>query len=121
MSNDSQQRIQEIIDRYLTEDQVERRVSDRFRTWLASDGHVDEKYEALRKAFEREVRFNPNPSRKVLDSYREIVEAIESGEAVIRPVRSKLRKKRILRIVTVAVPVLIAAASALYLISQRPQ
>lgn len=69
MNTDPQKTIQEIIDLYLGEEHPDEHTQEQFRAWLAGDGHRKEKYEALEKAFEREVRFDPAPSRKILDSY----------------------------------------------------
>ena len=59
MSTDPQKTIQEIIDLYLGEEHPDEHTQEQFRAWLAGDGHRKEKYEALEKAFEREVRFDP--------------------------------------------------------------
>ena len=115
MSTDPQKTIQEIIDLYLGEENPDEHTRKQFRTWLAGDGHRKEKYEALEKAFEREVRFDPKPSRKVLDSYREMTGAARSAGAG----RSRLRKRTALRIAAAVVPVLIAAAAVLYLLNLR--
>ena len=115
MSTDPQKTIQEIIDLYLGEEHPDEHTQEQFRAWLAGDGHRKEKYEALEKAFEREVRFDPAPSRKVLDSYREMTGAARGAGVE----RSRSRKRTALRIAAAAVPALIAAATILYLLNQR--
>ena len=93
MNTDPQKTIQEIIDLYLGEEHPDEHTQEQFRAWLAGDGHRKEKYEALEKAFEREVRFDPAPSRKILDSYREMTGAAR-GAGVERPCASPRRQFR---------------------------
>lgn len=81
MSSDRKKIIQEIIDLYLLEKHPDEHTREQFRAWFAGDAHRREKYEALEKAFEREVRFDPNPSCKVLNSYREITGTTRSPDS----------------------------------------
>ena len=73
MSNDSQKIIQEIIDLYLAQEHVDGQSAERFRAWFANDLHREEKDAALAKAFDRTVRFDPDPDDKVRASYRELM------------------------------------------------
>ena len=121
MSNDSKQRIQKIIDLYLAQDNVDRRMTDRFRAWLESDGHEEEKAEAIRQAFDREVSFDPDPSDRVLDSYGQIRKAIGTRDADNRAKRIRLRRRGALRIAAVVLPMMIIAVSAIYMLHPRAQ
>ena len=122
MSNDSQKIIQEIIDLYLAQEHVDGQSAERFRAWFANDLHREEKDAALAKAFDRTVRFDPDPDDKVRSSYRELMGVVAHRrvrDPEPRKRRRPLYRRMGFRIAAVVIPALVVAASALYLRNLR--
>lgn len=112
-----QDRINKILDRYLDADSAERSFAAKFRGWFGSEGHVREKYEALERSFSESVRFDPDPSERVFESYRKLSEKLgfPSEDHAVPTKRMRFDRRHILvRVAAVFIPVFMALGAALY-------
>lgn len=118
MGDDTQKRINEILERYLADGNPSPELIRKFREWFANDGHVAEKYTAFERLFRKSLVFASKPDKQVLQSYQKICEIL--GFPMEAPIRRWLFPQRVLlRAVAILMPLLFVAGM-LYL-SLRPE
>lgn len=118
MGDDTQKRINEILERYLADGNPNPELIRKFREWFANDGHVAQKYTAFERLFRKNLVFAPKPDKQVFESYRKVCEIL--GFPVETPVRSRRFPQHFLgRVAAVFIPLLLVGGMLYF--SLRPE
>lgn len=124
MALTTQQRVQRILDEFLSAAHLDKEIVEQFRVWLFSADHTVEKALIIQHLLKEKIVFDPRPSKDVVESYKKI--AMRLGfepEAAIenegnKNLRRPLGRRIALRIAAVVIPLAFVATGALYMMNR---